>query len=229
MPRQFFLFERPSRFVAGTVGEPGDRTFFLQATDGTRVVSVALEKQQVEVLADRLEQLLDEVVARTGTALPASDWSGAYAGVNFGYGAGSNSINMTFTPASDGGEHPVLAPAGWLGGGQLGYNFQVGGWVFGVEGDIQASGLKQSICFDFCDPSLTLRVTQELPWFATARGRLGYAVGPALFYATGGAAFANDEDIARLDLRAQSERNGNVPGCPDRVGGRRRGRGRRTR
>jgi uncharacterized repeat protein (TIGR03847 family) len=73
MPRQFFMFERPSRFVAGTVGEPGDRAFFLQATDGTRVVTVALEKQQVAVLADRLEQLLDEVVARTGTALPASD------------------------------------------------------------------------------------------------------------------------------------------------------------
>ena len=73
MARQFFLFERPSRFVAGTVGEPGERTFFLQAVDGVRVVSVALEKQQVAVLADRLEQLLDEVVARTGTALPASD------------------------------------------------------------------------------------------------------------------------------------------------------------
>jgi len=73
MARQFFLFDRPSRFVAGTVGEPGDRTFFLQATDGARVVSVALEKQQVAVLADRLEQLLDEVVARTGTALPATD------------------------------------------------------------------------------------------------------------------------------------------------------------
>lgn len=73
MARQLHLFERPSRFVAGTVGEPGERTFFLQATDGTRVVSVALEKQQVEVLADRLEQLLDEVVARTGTALPASE------------------------------------------------------------------------------------------------------------------------------------------------------------
>ena len=73
MPRQFFLFERPSRFVAGTVGEPGERTFFLQAADGSRVVSVALEKQQVAVLADRLEQLLDEVVARTGTALPAAE------------------------------------------------------------------------------------------------------------------------------------------------------------
>lgn len=73
MPRQVFLFERPSRFVAGTVGMPGGRTFFLQARDDSRVVSVALEKQQVAVLADRLEQLLDEVVARTGTALPASE------------------------------------------------------------------------------------------------------------------------------------------------------------
>jgi uncharacterized repeat protein (TIGR03847 family) len=70
--RQLFVFERPSRFVAGTVGTPGERTFYLQAVDGPRVVSVALEKQQVVILSDRLEQLLDEIVARTGTALPAS-------------------------------------------------------------------------------------------------------------------------------------------------------------
>ena len=56
-----------------TVGTPGERQFFLQAVDGLRVVSVALEKQQVMVLADRLEQLLDEIVERTGTALPAAD------------------------------------------------------------------------------------------------------------------------------------------------------------
>jgi uncharacterized repeat protein (TIGR03847 family) len=73
MARQFFLFDRPRRFVAGTVGEPGDRTFFLQASDSARIVSVALEKQQVIVLADRLDQLLDEIVTRTGTALPAAD------------------------------------------------------------------------------------------------------------------------------------------------------------
>jgi len=71
--RQLFLFERPSRFIAGTVGVPGERTFYLQAVDGARVVSVSLEKQQVAMLADRLEELLDEVVARTGTALPAGD------------------------------------------------------------------------------------------------------------------------------------------------------------
>jgi uncharacterized repeat protein (TIGR03847 family) len=72
MPRQLFLFDRPRRFVTGTVGEPGERTFYLQAADAARVVSVSLDKQQVVVLADRIEQLLDEVVARTGTALPAS-------------------------------------------------------------------------------------------------------------------------------------------------------------
>jgi uncharacterized repeat protein (TIGR03847 family) len=71
--RQLFLFERPSRFVAGTVGTPGERTFYLQAVDDQRVVSVSLEKQQVSVLADRLEELLDQIVARTGTALPAAD------------------------------------------------------------------------------------------------------------------------------------------------------------
>lgn len=71
--RQLFLFERPHRFVAGTVGTPGERTFYLQAADAHRIVSVALEKQQVVVLADRLEQLLDEIVARTGTALPANE------------------------------------------------------------------------------------------------------------------------------------------------------------
>ena len=70
MARQLFLFDRPRRFVAGTVGTPGDRTFYLQAADAARVVSVAVEKQQVAVLADRIEQLLDEVVARTGTVIP---------------------------------------------------------------------------------------------------------------------------------------------------------------
>jgi uncharacterized repeat protein (TIGR03847 family) len=66
MPRQIFTYDPPDRFVAGTVGEPGSRTFFLQATEGGRTTSVALEKQQVSVLAERVEALLDEVVRRTG-------------------------------------------------------------------------------------------------------------------------------------------------------------------
>jgi len=66
-------FDPPERFVAGTVGEPGGRTFFLQARTGPRLVSVALEKQQVAVLAERVDELLDEVMASTGndTLIPA--------------------------------------------------------------------------------------------------------------------------------------------------------------
>ncbi|MGY1696220.1 MULTISPECIES: DUF3090 family protein [unclassified Geodermatophilus] len=73
MPRQVFRFERPTRFVAGTVGQPGDRTFYLQASDDDgRVVSVALEKSQVQVLAERMDELLDEIASRPGTAVPAT-------------------------------------------------------------------------------------------------------------------------------------------------------------
>ena len=64
MPRRIFSFDEPERFVAGTVGEPGARTFFLQARDGRRVVSVVLEKAQVAVLAERLGALLDELGRR---------------------------------------------------------------------------------------------------------------------------------------------------------------------
>ncbi|MDX6311555.1 MAG: hypothetical protein QOF84_815 [Streptomyces sp.] len=70
MPRQVFLYDKPDRFVAGTVGQPGQRTFFLQATAAGRTTSVALEKTQVEALAERIDELLDEVVRRTGGAAP---------------------------------------------------------------------------------------------------------------------------------------------------------------
>jgi uncharacterized repeat protein (TIGR03847 family) len=62
MPPVVHSFDPPERFVAGTVGPPGQRTFFLQARSGARVTSVALEKQQVLVLAERIEELLDEVL-----------------------------------------------------------------------------------------------------------------------------------------------------------------------
>ena len=53
-------FDPPERFVAGTVGPPGQRTFFLQASAGSRLTSVSLEKQQVSTLADRVTDLLDD-------------------------------------------------------------------------------------------------------------------------------------------------------------------------
>ena len=61
-----FQFNPPERFIAGTVGQPGDRTFFLQAVGEGRITSVVLEKAQVEALATRIEELLEEVHRRFG-------------------------------------------------------------------------------------------------------------------------------------------------------------------
>src|SRR5690349_4311813 len=70
MTHQVYAFEPPERFVAGTVGPPGERTFFLQARGGGRLVSVALEKVQVALLAEKLDELLVEANRRFGVELP---------------------------------------------------------------------------------------------------------------------------------------------------------------
>jgi uncharacterized repeat protein (TIGR03847 family) len=70
MARVIHVFRAPDRFVAGTVGQPGDRTFYLQASEQSRLISVALEKQQVQVLAERIGSLLEEVHRRFGADVP---------------------------------------------------------------------------------------------------------------------------------------------------------------
>jgi uncharacterized repeat protein (TIGR03847 family) len=73
MTHQVYAFEPPERFVAGTVGPPGERTFFLQARGGGRLVTVALEKVQVALLAEKLDELLVEANRRFGVDLPTVD------------------------------------------------------------------------------------------------------------------------------------------------------------
>src|SRR5690242_8732386 len=74
MAGQLFEFDPPDRFVAGTVGQPGERTFYLQASGGGRLVSVALEEVQVAALAEKVDELLDEVRRRQGegSVIPAA-------------------------------------------------------------------------------------------------------------------------------------------------------------
>lgn len=73
MPPVIHRFDPPERFVPGTVGEPGQRTFFLQARAGARVTSVSLEKQQVQILGERVAELLDELIStdEATTTIPA--------------------------------------------------------------------------------------------------------------------------------------------------------------
>jgi len=71
MTHQVYAFEPPERFVAGTVGPPGERIFYLRG--GGRLVSVALEKVQVALLAEKLDELLGEAHRRFGVPLPEAD------------------------------------------------------------------------------------------------------------------------------------------------------------
>ncbi|HYM84196.1 MAG TPA: DUF3090 family protein [Candidatus Dormibacteraeota bacterium] len=76
MPRRLFVFDPPERFIAGTVGPAGQRTFYLQARSGSRIVSVSLEKVQVAVLAERLDALLDELDRRGVAAMQPAGATG---------------------------------------------------------------------------------------------------------------------------------------------------------
>ena len=111
MPRRRYLFDPPERFVAGTVGQPGDRTFFLQAREGPRVVSVVMEKIQVAVLAERLGELIAELERRGVPdavllpAEPADDSAPLDEPINEAFRAGSLTLGW------DGGAEKVLVEA----------------------------------------------------------------------------------------------------------------------
>jgi outer membrane immunogenic protein len=107
---------------------------------------------------------------------PVATWTGFYAGVNLGGGWANTNDGLGSGDLS-----------GFVGGGQVGYNWQLGQFVLGVEGDFQGTTQKKT------DTVGAISVEQKLPWFATVRGRLGYAPGPVMFYVTGGAAWANYE------------------------------------
>ena len=70
MPPLVHGFDWPDRVVVGTIGQPGSRSFYLQARTGRRIVSVGLEKQQSAALAEKIEEILDELMNQEGN--PAS-------------------------------------------------------------------------------------------------------------------------------------------------------------
>lgn len=115
---------------------------------------------------------------------PLFTWSGFYIGINGGYGWGKSDWSSTATTGS-------TSPDGGLIGVTLGYNVQTDVWVWGFEGDFDASWLKGSDNTGTGVCSGTDGCETKVPWFATARARVGYALGRWLPYITGGAAFAD--------------------------------------
>jgi outer membrane immunogenic protein len=107
-------------------------------------------------------------------------WTGFYIGVNGGYAWSNHSDKFALASSA----FPGIDPQGGFGGGQIGYNWQSGNFVFGVEADIQGSGIE-----DEARDSAGNVFKSRLDYFGTVRGRLGYAFGPSLLYATGGFAY----------------------------------------
>jgi outer membrane immunogenic protein len=118
------------------------------------------------------------------------DWTGFYFGANGGVGIGRDYTSLA-VPAGGTLEASHLNPQGGFGGGQIGFNWQLansplGAIVFGVEADIQGTGMRDDVnCLLGCLAVQNANFSQTLDWFATVRGRVGIATGPVLSYVTG--------------------------------------------
>lgn len=163
-------------------------------------------------------------------AAPVYNWTGCYIGGNVGGGWARDSVTWTGITESGtafaagaatvlpGAANATYNASGFIGGGQVGCNYQTGQFVLGIEGDAQYTGLRGS------RTAVSLGNTNGGPltivpgaisesfdakWLSTVRGRAGFAAGPMLFYATGGLAFASVTFNDQLCFGATAA----VPGC----------------
>jgi len=132
---------------------------------------------------------------------PAFSWTGFYLGANAGLSAGT--FNTTDRIGTYGtGDQTTAASKGFSGGGQLGYNYQLPGSnvVVGIEADFQGSTLQGT--YDSTQAGgAASQDGSKVDWWGTARGRIGYAFGNVLPYATGGLLMATWEPAAAVRLR----------------------------
>jgi opacity protein-like surface antigen len=138
---------------------------------------------------------------RASTVIPPTYWTGFYLGGFFGTGYGKTDIRFVGDPAGAGNNPRVLGP---LGGGTLGYNYQVNNWVFGVEGDVGAAHIhgartcgtangKDAFGNQLFFSPAYLNCQNVVNWMATAAARIGYAWERTLFYVKAGGAWADDK------------------------------------
>jgi outer membrane immunogenic protein len=124
-------------------------------------------------------------------------WTGFYAGANLGRSVGQGGGTMPYSGVPGLGSGTFLfnaQPSGVLGGGQAGYNYQLGNVVLGLETDIAGSGANDNIaCFLSCLPGSVATLDHKLAWFGTTRGRAGWASGPIMTYVTLGAAYGETD------------------------------------
>ena len=178
--------------------------------------------------------LAADLGARTYTKAPAlapaSNWSGLYVCGNLGYSWGDGNTDVTLLPALaefDLNNASLGArSSSVIGGAQLGYNWQIGSVVTGLEADIQGSGIKGSaranptlVANGIPDPSSVLSSEQKLSWFGTVRGRLGVTVTPELLlYGTGGLAYGHVDASANSQFLGDGVREAPASVSKTKVG-----------
>jgi outer membrane immunogenic protein len=155
--------------------------------------------------------------------VPVYDWSGAYIGVNLGYGWGRSSDTSGLGAPALFTDTVRSNMNGIVGGGQIGYNLQMQNWLLGLEADFQGTGQSSNHSFTcpagVCTstllggflpvpgPAVSATLRQQLDFFGTVRGRAGLVVTPTvLLYATGGLAYGQVDSNSTLigSTRAQN-------------------------
>ena len=144
------------------------------------------------------------------TPVPVFTWTGFYAGLNVGYGidAERNRSPYVGSPSYVALANAGLVPAGYLfrpegiiGGGQIGYNYQIGSVVLGVEADFQGSDIRsRALSTGAVAPGLVTGASRlDLDWFGTVRGRLGFVPSDrVLVYGTGGLIYGQERIRSQL-------------------------------
>jgi outer membrane immunogenic protein len=133
--------------------------------------------------------------------VPIFTWSGFYVGVSGGYSFENGKSQITGSPGllatgfAPGGSVKSLGD-GFLIGGTLGYNYQIGNIVVGLEGDLSYIDIGKRVSTS--SGPLVTTLSQDMTYFGTVRGRLGYAFDRVLIYATGGLAFADTESATTI-------------------------------
>lgn len=171
-----------------------------------RPLSLALAANALVFAQSALAADLPRAVPAKAPAMvvPTATWTGFYAGLNAGYGWGSEAIGISGDPsvltvAIPNGIVPASIadnPKGFIGGGQIGYNHQFGQWVLGVEADLQWSDIKRSQTVLTAAPGglppFRTSDEQKLEWLGTLRGRVGFVPAPQwLIYGTAGLAYGS--------------------------------------
>lgn len=146
------------------------------------------------------------------------NWTGAYIGVHGGYSWGNGGTEYLL-PAGALVERIDTDANGWLGGVQVGYNYQVNNWVFGVEGDIAVSGADAGNNIFSLAGADVADVDVDSDWQASLTVRAGYALDRTLFYAKGGVGFADLELTDKVNVTGVVNAKGSDTAVGWTVGG----------